>query len=113
MTADCGVSTRELQNLEHLEEHSRGDLSLNYIVQILDWFTHDRPNGVHQCIVFELLGPSVDQVLVDYRVSQDKLYAETIIRISTQLLKAVRFIHDSSMCHGSEYIILAVFCRLL
>lgn len=36
MTADCGVSTRKLKNLKHLEEHSLGDLSLNYILQILD-----------------------------------------------------------------------------
>jgi hypothetical protein len=47
--------------------------------------------------VFELLGPSVDQVLADYRESRDKLCAETIIRVSTQLLKAVKFIHGSGM----------------
>ncbi|KAL4897599.1 kinase-like domain-containing protein [Aspergillus ambiguus] len=76
------------------------NLSSNYIVQLLDSFTHEGPNGVHQCLVFELLGPSVDQVLADYHESHDKLCAETIIRMSTQLLKAVKFIHGAGMCHG-------------
>ncbi|KAK9236605.1 kinase-like domain-containing protein [Lipomyces kononenkoae] len=99
MTADSGVS-REWQNLKDLERHSRGNLSSNYIVQLLDSFTHEGPNGVHQCFVFELLGPSVDHVLADYHENHDKLCAETIIRMSTQLLKAVEFIHGTGMCHG-------------
>ena len=64
MTADSQVS-RELQNLRHLEKHSQGSLSSNYIVQLLDSFMHEGPNGDHQCLVFELLGPSVDKVLAD------------------------------------------------
>ncbi|KAJ5422613.1 hypothetical protein N7491_011058 [Penicillium cf. griseofulvum] len=58
------------------------------------------PNGVHQCLVFELLGPSVDKVLSDYHESQDKLEPEIVLRISTQLLKAVKFIHSAGICHG-------------
>ncbi|KAJ6108902.1 hypothetical protein N7512_008739 [Penicillium capsulatum] len=99
MTAKSAMS-RELQHLKHLERHSHGGLSSNYIVQLLDSFTHEGPNGIHQCLVFELLGPSVDQVLADYHEGHDKLGAETIIRMSTQLLKAVSFIHGTGMCHG-------------
>ncbi|RJE21752.1 STYKc [Aspergillus sclerotialis] len=91
---------RELRNLKLLENHSSGCLSSNYIVQLLDSFSHEGPNGVHQCLVFELLGPSVDRVLNDYREAQDDLDAETVLRISTQLLTAVKFIHDAGMCHG-------------
>ncbi|KAJ5246843.1 hypothetical protein N7468_001826 [Penicillium chermesinum] len=84
----------------YLERHSRGELSLNYVVQLLDAFTHEGPNGVHQCLVFELLGPSVDKVLADYHESHEKLWSETVLRISIQLLKAVKFIHRAGMCHG-------------
>ncbi|OJJ85770.1 uncharacterized protein ASPGLDRAFT_65712 [Aspergillus glaucus CBS 516.65] len=70
------------------------------IVQLLDSFTHEGPNGVHQCLAFELLGPSVDQVLADYHESHDKLCTKTIVRMSTQLLKVVKFIHGAGMCHG-------------
>ncbi|KAJ5962603.1 hypothetical protein N7501_007544 [Penicillium viridicatum] len=98
-TANSSIS-RELQNLNFLERQSRRGLASNYIVQLLDAFTHKGPNGVHQCLVFELLGPSVDKVLSDYHESQDELDPETVLRISTQLLKAVRFIHSAGMCHG-------------
>ncbi|CAG8280143.1 unnamed protein product [Penicillium salamii] len=105
MTANSSIS-QELQNLNLLEKQSqRGlssncGLSSNYIVQLLDAFLHKGPNGVHQCLVFELLGPSVDKVLYDYSGSDEKLDPEIVLRISTQLLKAVKFIHNAGMCHG-------------
>ncbi|KAJ5626710.1 hypothetical protein N7528_004137 [Penicillium herquei] len=101
MTANSSVS-RELQMLKYLEEHSQGELSSNYVVQLLDTFTHEGPNGVHRCLVFELLGPSVDQVLSDYHEGRDKIDSETVLQMSTQLLKAVRFIHSVGMCHGGN-----------
>lgn len=103
MTANSPTS-RELQNLNLLQRHSQGSLSSNYIVQLLDSFVQEGPNGVHQCLVFELLGPSVDRVLADYHESRDELCPETILRMSTQLLKAVNFIHNAGMCHGGENI---------
>lgn len=101
MTADSQI-TRELQNLKHLERHSRGSLSTHYIVQLLDSFTHKGPNGVHPCLVFELLGPSVDKALADYHEGHDKLCSDTVLRMSTQLLEAVKFIHSAGLCHGGE-----------
>jgi len=95
-----------------LEEHSQGRLSSHYVVQLLDSFTHEGPNGVHQCLVFELLGPSVNQVLSDYHSGRDKLDPETILRMSTQLLKAVKFIHSAGMCHGGKGIFSIVSPRL-
>ena len=101
MTANSSIS-RELENLKFLERQSRRGLSSDYVVQLLDAFPHKGPNGVHQCLVFELLGPSVDKVLSDYHESHDKLYPETVLRVSTQILKAVKFIHSVGMCHGGE-----------
>lgn len=99
MTADSWV-LRELQNLKLLQRHSRGSLSSNYIVQLLDSSAHEGPNGVHQCLVFELFGPSVDKVLADYHEIHDKLCLETVLQMTMQLLKAVKFIHSAGMCHG-------------
>lgn len=108
MTANSCVS-QELQNLKFLEKHSQGRLSSSYIVQLLDSFTHEGPNGVHQCLVFELLGPSVDKVLADYHEGHDSLCTETILQMSTQLLKAIKFIYSAGMCHGGEYIFPSAF----
>lgn len=78
---------------------------MNYIVQLLDFFSHHGPNGTHQCVVFELLGPSVDMVLEDYGEELCNLDPETILRISIQILRGIKFIHSASMCHGGEYCI--------
>lgn len=112
MTAVSSVS-RELRILKCLERHSQGELSSNYVVQLLDAFTHEGPNGVHQCLVFELLGPSVDKVLSDYHESHDKLCSDTILRMSTQLLKDVKFIHSADVCHGGEGAVPSAFTREL
>lgn len=103
MTANASESG-ELRNLRLLQKHSGGNLSSKYIVQLLDDFTHNGPNGVHQCLVLELLGPTVDMVLRDYYEGDDKLEPEDILRMSTQLLKAVKFIHSAGMCHGGKSI---------
>ncbi|KAJ6088764.1 hypothetical protein N7486_010025 [Penicillium sp. IBT 16267x] len=43
---------------------------------------------------------TIDKVLADYHKSHEKLCSETVLRMSTQLLKAVKFIHSAGMCHG-------------
>lgn len=78
------------------------NLSSKSIVQLLDSFAHEGPNEIHQCPVFELLGPSVDGVLADYREGRDELEPETVLRMSGQLLEAVRLIHCAGMRHGGE-----------
>jgi serine/threonine protein kinase len=99
MTADSHES-RELQNLEYLKSQTRENLSSHFVIQLLDSFCHEGPNGAHQCLVFELLGPSVDKVLADYQQVGDQLCPETIGRVSRQLLEAVRLLHSVGVSHG-------------
>jgi hypothetical protein len=61
----------------------RGSLSSRYIVQLLDSFVHKGPNGQHDCLVFELLGPTVTAVLAAprYNMSDDDLDTRLILRL--------------------------------
>ena len=90
--------------MQLLEKSSRGSLASTYIVQLLDPFVHGGPNGQHDCLVFELLGPTVTAVLMAprYNMSNDDLDTKLILRMSKQLLEAIRFIHDASMAHGGD-----------
>ncbi|KAJ5593375.1 hypothetical protein N7537_010279 [Penicillium hordei] len=88
--------SRELQNRRLLERHSGVNLSSQYIVQLLDDFTQYGPNGAHQCLIFGLLGPTVDMVLAGYSEGKDKLEPEEILRMSTQLLRAIELVDDIS-----------------
>jgi len=96
MTADSGKESRELRNLRSLAGHSQG----KYIVQLLDEFLHHGPNGSHQCLVFELLGPSLAAVITDYHDGGDSLDPEIVLKLSQQLLQAIAFIHDLGYAHG-------------
>jgi serine/threonine protein kinase len=112
ITADSSKGSRELLNLQLLEKRSQGSLCSKYIVQLLDSFVHQGPNGQHQCLVFELLGPTVDRVLEAYNESQNKLETRLILRMSKQLLEAIKFIHDAGMGHGGNakfYLLFSIF----
>ena len=100
VTADRTNRSRELQNLRALAEHSKGGLGSEYIVQLLDDFLHEGPNGCHQCLVFELLGPTVNIIVNDYYEEGERLDTETLLKISTQLLQAVAFMHEAGYAHG-------------
>src|SRR4051812_25380514 len=95
-SADSTENNPELETLRALQETA----AIHHIVRQLDDFVHYGPNGCHQCLVFELLGPSVDIIANDYRNSGEQLDAETILKITTQMLEAISFIHRVGYAHG-------------
>ncbi|KAE9371863.1 kinase-like protein [Stipitochalara longipes BDJ] len=100
MTSDSRMDSHELPRLLDLAIHAKGNLASKYIVQLLDGFNHPGPNGIHQCLVFELLGPCVDQVLSDHRDEGEPLEPKMILRMCEQVLEAVAFMHEAGFCHG-------------
>jgi serine/threonine-protein kinase SRPK3 len=100
ITADRTNQSRELHSLRALAEHSKGSPGSKHIVQLLDDFFHEGPNGCHQCLVFELLGPTVNIEVDDYYEDGERLDTETLLKISTQLLQAVTFMHEAGYAHG-------------
>lgn len=49
----------ETKVLSCLYTHHEDDEGKDYVMQFLDHFDHEGPNGVHRCIVTEVLGPSL------------------------------------------------------
>jgi serine/threonine protein kinase len=94
-TADSSKQSPELHTFLSLAGHCQG-----HLVQLLDHFLHQGPNGTHQCLVFELLGPTVDAVVREIYEWEDVLEPETILRMSEQLLQAINFIHEVGYAHG-------------
>lgn len=95
-TADSTEHGYELGVLLSLQDTAEG----HHIVRQLDEFVHHGPNGDHQCLVFELLGPSVGAVARDYREVGDQLDPEIILKIANQMLEALSFIHKLGYAHG-------------
>ena len=99
LTANSTEHSHELSTLQFLATHSQGSICKS-VVQLLDEFLHLGPNGTHQCLVFELLGPTLDIVVSDYHTGRETLEPETIIRLSEQLLQAIAILHKVGYIHG-------------
>lgn len=71
-------------------------------VRLLDCFVHEGPNGRHNCLVTELLGPSLRDVMILYKDMDQVLRPDTILRASRQLFDAVDFAHQAGLAHGGR-----------
>lgn len=69
------------------------------VVRLLDHFQTDGPNGTHECLVLELLGPSITDVL-DARFKDNRLPAELARKIARQALLGVDYLHQHGIGHG-------------
>ena len=56
--------------------------------------------GGHQCLVFELLGPSISTVIQDYHKIGDFLEPGIMLKMSNQPLEAIAFLHRAGYAHG-------------
>ncbi|KAK3305126.1 kinase-like domain-containing protein [Chaetomium strumarium] len=100
VTATSTESSRELTVLRKLK-----DAGVGHVVQLLDSFVHQGPDGTHAYLVFELLGPTVDHVVSDYRDDEEPdeeghLKPATILKITGQLLRALAAMHRAGYAHG-------------
>lgn len=112
-TAESTVKSWELHNLQTLARHTNGSLYAERLVQMLDDFTHEGPNGRHQCLVFELLGPHLVMLLTQYYEEHECLETKAILKMSKQLLQAVTVIHEAGFAHGGMVFLLPIQCYTL
>ncbi|PQE22869.1 serine threonine kinase AGC family protein [Rutstroemia sp. NJR-2017a BBW] len=93
----------EIRSIKALEKHyicGPQDRSRRF-PHLLDIFHHKGPNGIHSCLVMELLGPSLSSILG--RTSMDEfLDPDTILRSSQQLLEGIQFAHEAGISHGAQ-----------
>jgi serine/threonine-protein kinase SRPK3 len=97
-SAETTAQSREVDTLKALKEHAKEIRGSDRIVRMLDDFLHEGPNGCHQCLVFELLGPKINIELDGDRRPRE------IFKIIISLLKSVAFIHEAGYAHGSMYL---------
>jgi serine/threonine-protein kinase SRPK3 len=63
-----------------------------FVVNLLNSFVHFGPNGNHFCMVLELLGPSLAQIMA--KIDKDKLSPKIYERVTKQTLLGLHFLHD-------------------
>jgi len=100
--AERTYTSRELDSLDQVAQHLRRSTEAVPIIEYLDQFIHDGPNGRHQCIVFELLGPIVGSLVRDYHEDAEHLPSADIFMIADRFLQAVAFLHSVGYAHGGK-----------
>ncbi|KAJ5195449.1 uncharacterized protein N7498_008887 [Penicillium cinerascens] len=88
--------TRELQTMKELASYHP---SLTHVVQLLDDFDLTGPNGFHKCLVYELLGPNIPDV-IDAHFSGGRLPGRLAKTIAKQSLAGLRDLHQRDIGHG-------------
>jgi serine/threonine-protein kinase SRPK3 len=102
----------EVKVLRTLENHflSTPQENPRCFAPLLDCFHHTGPNGTHNCLVLELLGPSIQHMVATFNQFwkrdnpeyQGNFWPSTVLRASRQLLQAIDFIHDAGIMHGGN-----------
>ncbi|UZP43044.1 hypothetical protein NXS19_010860 [Fusarium pseudograminearum] len=91
--------TRELEVLQALSALPKHHPGSSHINQMLDHFTLDGPNGSHECLVLELVGPSVSDA-IEFYCNIYRLPAKIAKRFAKQSLRGLDFLAANDIAHG-------------
>lgn len=97
---DSSSRNRELCTHQRLSEKSLPPMNDHkHIVRLLDNFDHPGPNGTHNCLVLELLGPSVATV-IEERFAGNRLPGYTAKKACKEMALALEALHAQDIGHG-------------
>lgn len=99
------ISTAEKHNkeLQTLKELASYQPSPTHVVQLLDDFDLTGPNGLHKCLVYELLGPNIPDV-IDAHFAGGRLPGRLAKIIAKQSLAGLHDLHQRNIGHGGTAI---------
>lgn len=80
--------------------------SPQHLMRMFDDFDLEGPNGIHKCLVLELLGPSVPDMVEHY--SDYRLPGGIAKAIAKQAVSGLDALHQQEIAHGGELITLLV-----
>ncbi|KAJ5513374.1 hypothetical protein N7463_002926, partial [Penicillium fimorum] len=83
-------TVRQLASIDHRPRH---------VIQLLDNFDLQGPNGMHKCFVLEILGPNVDD-MVNFHTPDSRLPGKLAKIIAKQALVGLDSLHRHKIGHG-------------
>lgn len=81
----------EIKLLDKVVTSNPEDPARKFIVELYDWFTHKGPNGIHICMVFEVLGPNLLTLIRQYKLRG--IPTPVVKRIAKQVLYGLDYLH--------------------
>ncbi|OAA36562.1 srpk domain protein [Beauveria brongniartii RCEF 3172] len=68
---------------------------------LYDSFFHEGPSGVHMCLVMELLGPTLGNLIMYFTDMCDRIHPEDVLRLTRQILSGVATFHGAGFARGN------------
>ncbi|KAI9724761.1 MAG: hypothetical protein M1812_000036 [Candelaria pacifica] len=96
ITAELKGQSSELRVLQHLATQPHSDPGLSHLLGLSDHFEVEGPNGLHDVLVLEVVGPSLKDV-------HPLLTLGLIKTMVFQVISAVSCLHKSGIAHGDLY----------
>jgi serine/threonine-protein kinase SRPK3 len=91
--------SREIKVLRSLSNSKSERAHSHNVVSMLHNFQLRGPNGLHECIVLELLGPSIRDLL-DVRFGGERLPGRAAKSVAKQTLLGLDYLHKRKIGHG-------------
>lgn len=99
--SERGERNREFKVLRAIAAIRPEQPGSRHLMPMLDHFQLDGPNGTHDCLVLELLGPSVPDLL-DARFRGERLPGKLAKSIAKQALLGLDYLHQQNIGHGGR-----------
>ncbi|CVK98207.1 related to dis1-suppressing protein kinase dsk1 [Fusarium mangiferae] len=99
VTKSEAKQSRELKVLQALSSQPNNNPGSHYVNKMLDYFTIVGPNSSHDCLVLELVGPNVADV-VERHLKDSRLPSNAARLFSKQILQGLDFLSASNIGHG-------------
>ena len=96
-----GADRRELNILNHLAEQSKAKLpGSEYLLSLLDHFEYVGTEGIHLCLVFELMWEDVFTFLERYRDEPLETRLPLVKQICRKVALGLDALHRSGVIHN-------------
>ncbi|CAG7990413.1 unnamed protein product [Penicillium salamii] len=100
LSAECyGTENHifEKEILQHLRDGDPKQLGYDQICHLVDDFEHQGPNGSHICLVFHLIGETLESFQEWF--PEGRIPNQVMRRITIQMLLALDYAHDHNVIH--------------
>lgn len=99
MQADCSKGNRELEVLRYLSESKLPHPGKQCVIDLLDSFEHQGPNGTHLCLVLPVMLSDCNELTVR-GLQRNAAYMK---KFSRDLTHGVDFLHASGLIHTGTH----------
>ncbi|RDB21945.1 Serine/threonine-protein kinase SRPK [Hypsizygus marmoreus] len=106
LTADASAISSELAVFRHLrvqQQQIPPAAGAAYVMKVFDDFEIEGPNGTHQCVVTELLGPSLAEDIEEL-YTNERFPPNVGKKIAAQIAHGIAYLHRCGVIHGDLHL---------